>query len=159
MLPNTGNKLNVAICANGTSKQFLLHDHTAMHVCKQIGLDTKEANAMMALEAAQCELNATKAEYAKLARTTKKNTKLQKEKDENQASNVQKKAKELKEKGENPAPDINIDASILAAAKKACKEATKKMEEAKLVVATAGAKLFKLYGNLLSDKARQPWEK
>ena len=29
----------------------------------------------------------------------------------------------------------------------------------KLAVTTAGAKPFKLYGNLLSDKARQPWEK
>ena len=28
-----------------------------------------------------------------------------------------------------------------------------------LAVTIAGAKPFKLYGNLLSDKARQPWEK
>ena len=32
-------------------------------------------------------------------------------------------------------------------------------KEAKLVVATAGAKLFELCGNHLSDDARQPWEK
>jgi hypothetical protein len=29
----------------------------------------------------------------------------------------------------------------------------------KLAVTREGAKAFKLYGNLLSDEARQPWEK
>ena len=33
-LPNTGNELKVAIWASGTPEQFLLHIHTAMHVCK-----------------------------------------------------------------------------------------------------------------------------
>eukprot|EP00804_Cyclotella_cryptica_P020530 CCRYP_003382-RA/>CCRYP_003382-RA protein AED:0.39 eAED:1.00 QI:0/0/0/1/1/1/2/0/317 len=35
----------------------------------------------------------------------------------------------------------------------------KVLEDAKLAVSTAGAKPFELYGNLLSDEARQPWEK
>ena len=64
MLPNTRNELKVAIWANGTPKQFLLHIHTAMHVCKQISLDTKKANAMMVLEAAYCKLDAAKVCYA-----------------------------------------------------------------------------------------------
>ncbi len=98
-----------------------------MHVCKQIGLDTKEANAMMVLEAASCELDDAKAEYAKLVKTTGKNTKERKEKDDNPALNVKKKVKEQKEKGENPAPDVNVNATILAAVKKAHKEATKKV--------------------------------
>ena len=51
-LPNTGSELKVAIWASGTPEQFLLHVRTAMHVCKQLGLETKEADAMMALEAA-----------------------------------------------------------------------------------------------------------
>ena len=51
-LPNTGNELKVAIWASGTPEQFLLHVRTAMHVCKQLGLETEEAKAMMALEAA-----------------------------------------------------------------------------------------------------------
>ena len=42
-LPNTGNELKVAIWASGTPEQFLLHVHTAMHVCKQLGLETEEA--------------------------------------------------------------------------------------------------------------------
>ena len=57
------------------------------------------------------------------------------------------------------APDITADAIALEAAKKACEEALKKVEEAKQVVATAGAKPFELYANLLADKACQPWEK
>ena len=56
-----------------------------MHVCKQISLDTKDTNAMMVLESAYCKLDAAKAKYAKLAKTTRKNTKEQKEKDENLA--------------------------------------------------------------------------
>ena len=64
--PHTRNELRVAIWASGTPEQFLLHVHTAMHVCKQIDLETTEANAMMALEAAYCKLDATKTEYAKL---------------------------------------------------------------------------------------------
>eukprot|EP00804_Cyclotella_cryptica_P028707 CCRYP_008223-RA/>CCRYP_008223-RA protein AED:0.38 eAED:1.00 QI:0/0/0/1/1/1/3/0/399 len=38
-------------------------------------------------------------------------------------------------------------------------KALKALEDAKLAIATAGAKPFELYGNLLSDEARQPWEK
>ncbi len=39
------------------------------------------------------------------------------------------------------------------------KSATKALEAAKLTVTTAGAKAFELYGNFLSNEARQPWEK
>ena len=38
-LPNTGNKLKVALWASGTPKHFLLHVHLAIHACKQMGLD------------------------------------------------------------------------------------------------------------------------
>ena len=38
-LHNTGNELKVAILASGTPKQILLHMHTAIHVCNQMGLD------------------------------------------------------------------------------------------------------------------------
>ena len=58
-----------------------------MHICKQLGFEIEEADAMMALEAAYCELDATKAEYAKLVKCAK-----QKEKDS-------------KDKGETPAPE------------------------------------------------------
>ena len=95
----------------------------------------------MALEAAYCELDDVKTVLAQQAKATKK------------------KAKEQKEKGVNPYPDINSMSSLLAIAKRVCKEATTKVKEAKLAVTTAGAKPFELYGNLLSDKARKPWEK
>ena len=48
-LPNTGNDLKVAIWVSRTPDQFLLHVHTAMHICKQLGLETKEADPMMVL--------------------------------------------------------------------------------------------------------------
>ena len=70
-LPNTGTELKVAIWASGTPEQFLLHVRTAMHVCKQLGLETKEADAMIVLEAAYCKLDAAKAEYNKLSREAK----------------------------------------------------------------------------------------
>ena len=63
-------------------------------------------------------------------------------------------AKELKEKGANLNPDVDTTPSPLA-----CKMAAKSVEEAKLAVTTEGVKLFEVYGNLLSDEARQPWEK
>ncbi len=51
------------------------------------------------------------------------------------------------------APDIIANAAALDAAKKACDDAAKKVKEVKLAVAMAGAKLFELYANLLSDEA------
>ena len=86
-------------------------------------------------------LQRPKTEYTQLEKATKK------------------KAKEQKENGSNPDPDVDAMSSPLAAANAACKEAAKKVGEAKLAITTAGAKPFKSYGNLLSDKARQPWEK
>ena len=95
----------------------------------------------MALEAAYCKLDVTKTEYAQLAKTMKK------------------KARDQKEKGVNPDPDVNTMSSPLATAKRACKEAAMKAEEAELAATSAGAKPFKLNGNLLSNKVRQPCEK
>ena len=46
------NECMVVIWASGTPEQFLLQVCTAMHVCKQLGIETKEVDAMMALEAA-----------------------------------------------------------------------------------------------------------
>ena len=42
-LPKTENELKVAIWASGTPEQFLLHVRTAMLICKQLGLETKES--------------------------------------------------------------------------------------------------------------------
>ena len=123
------------------SKAVFLHVCTAMHVYKQIGLDMNYANATMVLDTAYFELDDAKTEYAQLAKATKKN------------------AKEQKEKGANPNPDINATSSPLATAKAACEEAATKVKEANLAITRMGAKPFKLYYNLLSDKARQPWEK
>ena len=49
--------------------------------------------------------------------------------------------------------------SSLIAAKTAYEKAKQALEAMKLAATTEGAKAFKLYGNLLSDEARQPWGK
>ena len=59
----------------------------------------------------------------------------------------------------NPDPGINTASSPLEAAKTACKDTVAKVEEAKIAVMAAEVKPFKLYGKLLSNEARQPWEK
>jgi hypothetical protein len=53
----------------------------------------------------------------------------------------------------------NPDLEALVAAKVAYEKALNAIETAKLAVTMAGVKLFKLYRNLLSDEARQQWEK
>ncbi len=67
--------------------------------------------------------------------------------------------KDPRDKTDSSAPDVIANAAVLDDAKKARNDVAKKVKEAKLVVATAGAKLFELNANLHSDKARQPWEK
>ncbi len=91
-------------------------------------------------------------------KTTRENTKEQKEKMIIRFP-MSKKGKGTEEKGENPAHDISINVSTLATAKKSHVEATEKVKEANLAVAMAGARPFKLYGNLLSDEARKTWAK
>ena len=81
------------------------------------------------------------------------------DRDENPAPESQKKAKDPRDKTDNSAPDVIADVAALDAAKKAHNDVAKKVEEANFAVATAGAKPFKLYVNLLSDKARQQWKK
>ena len=109
----------------------------------------------MALETAYCKLDAAKVEYI----NTKQKVKDSKEKEETPAPERRKKAKEPMEQADVSAPDVIADASTLASAKKTCEEAVKKVKEAKLAAATTGVKPFELYENLLSDKARLPWEK
>ena len=82
-LSNTRDKLMVAIWTTGTPKQFLLHLCSALHMCKQMGLDMDYADDLMVLEAAYCQLDAAKTEYAQLVKATKKRVKDQKEKGAN----------------------------------------------------------------------------
>ena len=63
-----------------------------------------------------------------------------------------------KDKG-NPRESTPSASKSLVAAKSAYKKAKQAVEAAKLTAITEGAKAFELYRNLLSDEARQPWEK
>jgi hypothetical protein len=146
-LPNTGNELKVAVWASGTPEQFVLHVRSAIHACKQMGLDASFAEAEQTVINTELEAELAKTEYVKVRNSEKKKSKGKPEgKSEGKAEG-------------NKSEVTNPDSEALKAAKAAYETALKAVETAKLAVTTAGAKLFELYGNLLSDEARQPWEK
>ena len=60
----TRNELKVAIWASRTPKQYLLNACTAIHTCKQMGLDANFAKAKVALKSANLDLNIEKTEYS-----------------------------------------------------------------------------------------------
>ena len=100
----------------------------------------------MVLEAAYCKLDDAKEEYASLVKNSKQNAKEAKEKEETPSREGKKKARDLKEQDDISAGDVIANTPTLAAAKKACKEAATKVEEAKLAVTMSGAKPFEHYG-------------
>eukprot|EP00804_Cyclotella_cryptica_P014294 CCRYP_020763-RA/>CCRYP_020763-RA protein AED:0.44 eAED:0.44 QI:0/-1/0/1/-1/1/1/0/126 len=70
-LPNTGNELKVAVWESGTPEQFLLHVCSAIHVCKQMGLDTDFAEAKKAVETSKIKAELAKEEYVKVRNAKK----------------------------------------------------------------------------------------
>eukprot|EP00804_Cyclotella_cryptica_P023648 CCRYP_011963-RB/>CCRYP_011963-RB protein AED:0.40 eAED:0.67 QI:0/0/0.2/1/0/0/5/139/556 len=137
-LPNTGNELKVAVWASGTPEQFLLHVRSAIHACKQMGPDTDFAAAEKAVETAKIEAELAKQDYVTVRNAEKK-----------------------KKGNKQEAPGMTTEAAspALVEAKATYDKVLKALEDVKLAVAMAGAKPFELYGNLLSDEARQPSEK
>jgi hypothetical protein len=67
-------------------------------------------------------------------------------------------AEKKKSKG-NTGEGIPAPSESLVAAKSAYENAKQVLETAKLAAATDRQKPFERYGNLLSDEARQPWDK
>jgi hypothetical protein len=134
-LPNTGNELKVAVWVSGTPEQFLLHVRTAIHVCKQLGLDANFADTEKAVTTVELDAKLAKTECAQVRSSEKK------------------KNKGNKSEGTIP------DSGALIAAKATYEKALKAIEAAKLIITMEGVKPFELYGNLLSDEARKPWEK
>ena len=96
--------------------------------------DVKCQNTKEAVANANLDLEIKKEEYAQV-RTSEKR----------------------KNKGK-PGEGVPAASESLVAAKTAYEKAKQAVEAAKLASTTEGAKAFKLYGNLLSDEARQPWE-
>ena len=130
-LPNTGNELKVAVWASRTPEKFLLHVFSVIHACKQMGLDMSFTKSEGTVETAKIE-----------ARITKGST-----------CNCTTLRGEKSNKGEVPGTTPEAVTPALADMKATHKKAVKALEVAKLAVTTAGAKPFKLYGNLISDKA------
>ena len=65
-LPNTGNELTVAVWVSGTPEQFVLHVRSAIHACKQMGLDANFAKAEQTVINAELEAKLAKTEYVKI---------------------------------------------------------------------------------------------
>jgi hypothetical protein len=68
-------------------------------------------------------------------------------------------ASERKKNKGNPGASVTAASEALVAAKTAYKKAKQAVEAAKLAAMMEIAKAFELYGNLLSDEARQPWKR
>eukprot|EP00804_Cyclotella_cryptica_P028379 CCRYP_016425-RA/>CCRYP_016425-RA protein AED:0.39 eAED:1.00 QI:0/0/0/1/1/1/2/0/371 len=103
-----------------------------------MGLDTSFADAEKAVKTAKLDVEIVEEEYAQLRNSEKK---------------------KKGSKGNAPGTTTEAVPPALAEAKALYDKALKALEAAKLVVITAGAKPLELYGNLLPDEARQPWEK
>ena len=74
-LPNTSNELKVAVWAFGTSEQFVLHGRSAIHTCKQMGLDANFAKAKQTVINAELKAELAKTEYVKICSSEKKRIK------------------------------------------------------------------------------------
>ena len=146
-LPNTWNELKVAVWASETPEQFVLHVCSAIHTCKQMGLDSNFAEAEQIVINAELEAKLAKTECVKIHSSKKKNK-----------GNKPEGKSEGKPKGNN-LEVTNPDSEALVATKADYEKALKAIEMAKLTITTAGAKLIELYGNRLSDEAHQPWKK
>ena len=73
-VPNMGNELKVVIWTYGTPEQFLLHVHTAIHVCKQLGLDANFANTEKADTTVKLDAKLVKTEYVQVHSSEKTKT-------------------------------------------------------------------------------------
>ena len=71
-LPNTGNKLKVAVWASGTSDQLLLHISSVIHACKHMGLNTHFADPEKAVLHTKLEVELAKTEYVQVRSSKKK---------------------------------------------------------------------------------------
>jgi hypothetical protein len=134
-LPHMGSKLKVALWASGTPEQFILHVRSAIYACKQMEHDVKFLNAEEAVVNATPDLEIKKDEYVQVCSSKRKNTK------------------------GNPGEGVPAASESLVAAKLAYNKAKQAVDAEKLAATMEGAKAFNFYGNLLSDEARQPWEK
>ena len=65
-LPNTKNKLKVAMFASGAPEQFLLHVCTVIHACKQMGLDANFTIAERTVETTILILDIAKMDYTQI---------------------------------------------------------------------------------------------
>jgi hypothetical protein len=127
-LPSTKSEMSVAQWTSRTPEHFLLHVQVAIHACKQMELDVNFSKAQGAVTNEECDLKIAKEANAQVCSSEKEKVKV------------------------NKGEAILANSESLALAKSDYKKATQAVAAAKLAVTMEGAKAFKLYGNLPSNK-------
>jgi hypothetical protein len=123
-----------------------------IHTIKEMGLNTKFKEAMEAVKTATLDLDIAKMAYKQELKKGEGDDTPQ------QAVGGGKvtpdKSKKLKKAEGEESPQ-----SAVVAAKAALGKARKERNKAQDQVDVLGMLIFQLYGNLLTDEVRQPWEK
>ena len=74
-LCDTGGELKVAVWASRILKQFLLYVCSAIHACRQMGLDASFTNAAKTITTIELEAELVKSKYVHVCNSEKKKTK------------------------------------------------------------------------------------
>jgi hypothetical protein len=130
----------------------LIHVRGAIHAVKEMELHIKFQEAAEAVEMANLDLDIAKA-------TLKSEQKKGDNDDTPQPSGDAAKVSADKGKKTKKAEGEDSPQMAMAAAKAGVDQARKARNEAQARADVLGAQIFQLYGNLLTDEARQPWEK
>jgi len=148
----SGSEMRMTRWASGTPEHFLIHVRGAIHAIKEMGLNTKFKEAMEAVETATLDLDIAKTGYKQELKKGEGDDTPQQAVGAGKAA-ADKPKKLRKAEGEDSPP------AAVVAAKATLDKARKERNEAQDRADVIGMQIFQLYGNLLTDEARQPWEK
>ncbi len=148
-LPN-GSEMRKMRWASGTPEHFLIHVKGAIHAIKEMELYIKFKEATAAVETAHLDLD--------IAKATLKEKKGDNDDTPQQTGNAVKVMTDKGKKSKKPEGEEALPAAI-AVAKADVDKARKARNEVQARADVLGAQIFQLYGNLLTDEARQPWKK
>ena len=124
----------------------------AIHAIKEMELDIKFQEAMKAVKSASLEVELIKMQYKDELKKREKGDSSQ------QVAGAGKAASDKTKKSRRTEGEDSPPAKVVAA-KAALEVARKARNEAQERADMLGTQIFQLYGNLLTDKAWQPWEK
>ena len=148
----SGSEMRMVRWASGTPEHFLIHVRGAIHAIKEMELDTKFQEAMKAVESASLEVDLTKMQYKDELKKRERDDSSQQVAGAGKAASDKTKKSRRTEGEDSPPAEVVAAKAALEVARKARNEAQERAD-------MLGAQIFQLYGNLLTDEARQPWEK